>query len=129
MTDNARRTGANVRDVIKTNGSVLLATTHRQGPGCRRIVVGRSTDALRRCRVSPVSFLFERKGLIRVERSQTTSFDSLFELVLDAGADDVIEFDGEEGPEWEVRRRYSMLDPFPPGPARVSGTGRGEKHF
>ena len=57
-----------------------------------------------RCRIAPVAFMFEKKGLIVVEpvREAGASFDNLFELAVEGGAEDVKEVDGDEGIEWEV---------------------------
>lgn len=49
--------------------------------------------------------MFEKKGLVVVGPASTdsgASFDGLFELAVDGGAEDVKEFEGEDGVEWEV---------------------------
>lgn len=63
LTDNRHRTAAEVRKIFELNGGQLGTT------GC-------------------VAYLFDRKGLFIIPASQTTE-DSLLELALEAGADDV----------------------------------------
>lgn len=63
LTDNRHRTAAEVRKIFELNGGQLGTT------GC-------------------VAYLFDRKGLFIIPASQTTE-DSLMELALEAGADDV----------------------------------------
>ncbi|KAL1413359.1 hypothetical protein Q8F55_001119 [Vanrija albida] len=54
-------------------------------------------------RVASVNFLFERKGLLRVQPLPGATFDALFEAAVDGGAEDVREAEGEdEEPVWEV---------------------------
>lgn len=56
-------------------------------------------------RVSPVGFMFERKGVLRVapiEGQEDATFDNLFEAALEGGAEDVREVEGEDGTLWEV---------------------------
>ena len=60
---------------------------------------------VRRARISPVGFLFDKKGIIVVEPSKVETFDALFEAALEAGAEDVREIEGDEGLEWEVSSR------------------------
>ena len=59
-----------------------------------------------RARVSPVAFLFERKGLVRVQPAEGSSatFDSYFEAALEGGAEDVREVETEDGMMWEVSK-------------------------
>ncbi|HEX6261951.1 MAG TPA: YebC/PmpR family DNA-binding transcriptional regulator [Actinomycetota bacterium] len=73
LTDNRNRTGSDVRSTFTKRGGNL------GDPGS-------------------VSFLFERKGVIRVSREEADE-DRLLELVLEAGAEDLV----EDGNEWEVR--------------------------
>ncbi|HEX6208712.1 MAG TPA: YebC/PmpR family DNA-binding transcriptional regulator [Actinomycetota bacterium] len=73
LTDNRNRTGSDVRSTFTKRGGNL------GDPGS-------------------VSFLFERKGVIRVSREEADE-DRLLELVLEAGAEDLV----EDGDEWEVR--------------------------
>jgi transcriptional/translational regulatory protein YebC/TACO1 len=48
--------------------------------------------------------MFEKKGLIVVDPAKSTkSFDELFDVALEGGAEDVKEAEGDDGPEWEVR--------------------------
>lgn len=69
ITDNTNRTTPEIRHIFEKCGGNLGA------PGS-------------------VKFQFERKGLISVEKSETTE-DKLMELVLDAGADDLLTDDPE----------------------------------
>jgi transcriptional/translational regulatory protein YebC/TACO1 len=58
--------------------------------------------------MTPVGFMFERKGLISLELNQGggTEFDELYETAVEEGAEDVIDTAGQEGApdEVEVRR-------------------------
>lgn len=65
LTDNKNRTAANVRHGFSKNGGNLGTT------GC-------------------VSYMFERKGQIIVEKSESIDEDELMMLALDAGAEDVL---------------------------------------
>ena len=57
-----------------------------------------------RFRIAPVAFMFEKKGLIIIDPAKSAkSFDELFEVALEGGAEDVKEAEGDDGPEWEVR--------------------------
>ena len=67
LTDNRRRTVSEVRHVFSKNGGHLGST------GC-------------------VAYLFEKKGIIHIER-EGTDVDALIEAALDAGALDVVESD------------------------------------
>jgi YebC/PmpR family DNA-binding regulatory protein len=67
LTDNRRRTVSEVRHVFSKNGGHLGST------GC-------------------VAYLFEKKGIISIER-EGTDVDALIEAALDAGALDVVESD------------------------------------
>jgi len=69
MTDNRNRTVAEVRHSFSKSGGNLGES------GC-------------------VSFLFDRKGLIVVDGSETSE-DELMELALDAGAEDIVEEESE----------------------------------
>jgi len=69
MTDNRNRTVAEIRHGFSKSGGNLGES------GC-------------------VSFLFDRKGQIVVDKSTTTE-DELMEIALDAGAEDVVEEDSE----------------------------------
>ena len=73
LTDNRNRTGADVRSTLTKRGGSL------GDPGS-------------------VSFLFERKGVIRVSREEADE-DRLLELASEAGAEDLV----EDGDEWEMR--------------------------
>lgn len=64
LTDNKNRTAANIRHHLDKNGGNLGTS------GC-------------------VSFMFERKGLILIEMSDSINEDELIELALDSSADDV----------------------------------------
>lgn len=68
LTDNKNRTVSEIRHVLSKHGGNLGAT------GC-------------------VSYLFEKKGIIRIDPGQS-DVDSVMEAALDAGAEDVVE--GEE---------------------------------
>ena len=50
------------------------------------------------CRIAPVAYLFEKKGVIVVASTDEGGFDELFELAVDGGAEDVKELQ-EEGDE------------------------------
>jgi YebC/PmpR family DNA-binding regulatory protein len=69
LTDNRNRTAADVRHVLTKNGGNLGAT------GC-------------------VSYLFEKRGLLSFTGDDLDA-DALMEAALEAGADDVIEGDGQ----------------------------------
>jgi YebC/PmpR family DNA-binding regulatory protein len=73
LTDNRNRTGQEVRATFTKRGGNL------GDPGS-------------------VSFLFERKGVVRIARHEADE-DRLLEIVLEAGAEDL----REDGDEWEVR--------------------------
>lgn len=66
MTDNKNRTASEIRHIFAKHGGNLGES------GC-------------------VSWMFKRKGYIVVEKSKVTSEDELFEIVLDAGAEDMKE--------------------------------------
>lgn len=61
-----------------------------------------------RCRVAPVAYLFDKKGLIQISPTATgggISFDDLFDLAVEAGAEDVREVDSDQSDHevlWEV---------------------------
>ena len=79
LTDNRNRTGADVRSTFTKRGGSL------GDPGS-------------------VSFLFERKGVIRVPRDEADE-DRLLDLATEAGAEDLV----EDGDEWEVRTDASAF--------------------
>ena len=65
MTDNRNRTTSNVKHAFdKYNGNLGV-------PGC-------------------VTYMFERKGIILIEKTDAVDEDSLFEVALENGADDII---------------------------------------
>jgi len=72
LTDNKNRTAGEVRHIFDKAGGSLGTT-------------------------GSVSFMFERKGVIAVEKSDKFDEDTLFEWVLEAGADDMLT--SEEGYE------------------------------
>jgi len=72
LTDNRNRTGAEVKNVFTRNGGSLAE------PGA-------------------VSWQFERKGVIQIDKTATTE-DDLMLVVLDAGAEDV----EDHGDTWQV---------------------------
>ena len=73
--------------------------------------------------MTPVAFIFHKKGLITVNATaadSSASFDHLFELGLEGGAEDVKEVETDEGMEWEVkavtlihRASLTRVDPHP----------------
>ena len=65
LTDNKNRTAGDVRHVFDKCGGAMGTT------GC-------------------VSFMFDRKGVIVVERTATLTEDDMMELAIDCGADDVV---------------------------------------
>ncbi len=47
--------------------------------------------------------MFDKKGLITIDPSKSNkTFDELFDVAVEAGAEDVQEVEGEEGTEWTV---------------------------
>lgn len=74
LTDNRNRTAAEVRNVFTKRGGNLA------DPGS-------------------VSFLFDRRGLIRIPRDESPDEERLLEVALEAGAEDL----AEDGGDWEVR--------------------------
>jgi transcriptional/translational regulatory protein YebC/TACO1 len=56
----------------------------------------------RDCRIAPVSYLFEKKGIIAITKTAEGGFDELFEVGVEGGAEDVRETEGEEGSVYEV---------------------------
>ncbi|KAL7422429.1 hypothetical protein Q5752_003077 [Cryptotrichosporon argae] len=72
LTDNPSRTVQKVKELLHKNGA----------------------------RLSPVAFLFERKGVIHL--SPASSFDDLFDRALTAGAEDVRDLSASDEPAWEV---------------------------
>ncbi|ORY35749.1 transcriptional regulator-domain-containing protein [Naematelia encephala] len=62
------------------------------------------------CRFTPVAYLFDKKGLIVVTpTSDEGSFDELFEVAVEGGAEDVQEIEGDSGPVWEVFTEPTQL--------------------
>jgi transcriptional/translational regulatory protein YebC/TACO1 len=64
---------------------------------------------LSRCRVAPVAYLFDKKGLIQISPTGATgatgagrTFDDLFDLAVEAGAEDVREIESDQEVLWEV---------------------------
>jgi hypothetical protein len=68
-----------------------------------------------RCRVAPVAYLFDKKGLIQISPTAATgavgateagtTFDDLFDLAVEAGAEDVREVESDQSDNevlWEV---------------------------
>ena len=80
MTDNRNRSLAEIRHLMSKNGGSLGE------PGC-------------------VAWLFEKKGILRYEKSKTAE-DTLMEKSLDAGAEDM----KDEGDCWEVLTDLSDVD-------------------
>ena len=76
LTDNKNRTAGDVRHAFDKFGGSLGST------GC-------------------VSYLFQRKGIVEVERTDKTDADELMLCALDAGAKDVIEYYGFNVDNWE----------------------------
>lgn len=57
----------------------------------------------RDCRIAPVAYLFDKKGVIVLSASSGGSFDELFEIAVEHGAEDVREMEDEMGAAFEVR--------------------------
>ena len=68
VTDNRNRTASDIRHIFDKNGGSLGTN------GC-------------------VSYMFERKGIILIEKTDEISEDSLMEAALDAGMEDMITYD------------------------------------
>ncbi len=68
LTDNRNRTAASIKALFDRSGGNLGVT------GC-------------------VSYMFERKGVIEIERTAEMSEDSIMEIALEAGMDDMITYD------------------------------------
>ena len=81
LTDNRNRTVADIKHLFERHGGNLGE------PGC-------------------VSYMFEQKGLIAFDKN-TVSEEQIFDLALEAGADDV----NEEETEYEVVTRPSKFEP------------------
>jgi transcriptional/translational regulatory protein YebC/TACO1 len=65
-----------------------------------------------RCRVAPVAFMFEKKGLIVVNPALPgggVDYDGLLDIAVEGGAEDVREMEGDEGTEFEVSSIPSVL--------------------
>lgn len=56
----------------------------------------------RNCRIAPVAYLFDKKGVILVSIGPRASYDDLYEVVLEGGAEDVRETEDENGTLYEV---------------------------
>jgi YebC/PmpR family DNA-binding regulatory protein len=81
LTDNKNRTTSAVKHTFDRFGGNLGV------PGC-------------------VSYMFERKGVILIERTDAVSEDALMELALDAGMDDMISYDDS----FEIRTSQEAFD-------------------
>ncbi|WVQ80162.1 hypothetical protein IAT38_002267 [Cryptococcus sp. DSM 104549] len=69
-TDNTARVNGRIREVLTRNGG----------------------------RVSPVAFMFEKKGMVTLfPNGSAAGFEHLFDLAVDAGAEDVREAEGDDG--------------------------------
>ncbi|KAK4687018.1 translational activator of cytochrome c oxidase 1, partial [Tremellales sp. Uapishka_1] len=64
--------------------------------------------------MSPISYLFERKGLISISPTANNvgGFEELFELAVDGGAEDVREIREDGETEWEITTPASNLSPL-----------------
>lgn len=85
LTDNKNRTAGDVRHAFDKFGGSLGST------GC-------------------VSYLFQRKGIVTVERTDKTDADELMLCALDAGAKDVIEYDDSFDIITEANAHSSVSD-------------------
>ncbi|MDR1245829.1 MAG: YebC/PmpR family DNA-binding transcriptional regulator [Clostridiales Family XIII bacterium] len=81
LTDNKNRTTSAVKHTFDRFGGNLGV------PGC-------------------VSYMFERKGVILIERTDATDEDALMELALEAGMDDMISYDDS----FEIRTSQDAFD-------------------
>lgn len=85
LTDNPTRTVSRVKELLNKNGSVGTGTDRRQG------VTGSDASS---GRMAPTAYLFEKKGRITLESTasnQTPTVDSLLDVSLDHGVEDVRE--------------------------------------
>lgn len=131
ITDNPTRTVSKVKEILHKYGYVrvnhLYLILNDSYIGLPVIVLKVITEHQNRCRISPVSFLFDKKGIITIHPSScapSATFEALFEVAVENGADDVRESvgvsdedqsedvwgerEGDEGNElvnvvWEVR--------------------------
>ena len=56
-----------------------------------------------RARITPVSFMFERRGCIRIQlNSDGEHFESVWDAATEAGAEDFEEYDSENPQEKEI---------------------------
>jgi len=69
MTDNPARTAKIIREILSKNGA----------------------------RLAPVSFMFNRKGLIRLTPQPGSNFDDIWEAAVEGGAEEVEEVEREDG--------------------------------
>ncbi|RSH88843.1 hypothetical protein EHS25_003071 [Saitozyma podzolica] len=81
LTENPARTVQRVKEILHKNG----------------------------CRVAPVAYLFDKKGLIQISPTAATeagtTFDDLFDLAVEAGAEDVREVESDQSDNevlWEI---------------------------
>ena len=81
LTDNRNRTASSVKHAFDKYGGNLGV------PGC-------------------VSYMFERKGVFIFEKDGSVSEDALMEAALEAGADDVIEYDDS----FEIQSAPDLFD-------------------
>ncbi|KZT51002.1 YebC-like protein [Calocera cornea HHB12733] len=58
-------------------------------------------------RLAEVKYLFESKAIFRVEPKKGQTFDEVFELALEGGAEDVVQ--DEDGPEIEITAPSSLI--------------------
>lgn len=60
--------------------------------------------------MTPVAYLFERKGVVRVTpvAESAATFDSLFETALEGGAEDVRVVEDEDEVIWEVSKQAPL---------------------
>ena len=79
LTDNKVRTVADVRNILTRNSGSLAST-------------------------NAVAYQFSEKGLISIPKANATE-DKLFELALEAGAEDIT----DEGDSWEIKTEVPML--------------------
>jgi len=80
LTDNRNRTAADVRHTFTKMGGNLGTS------GC-------------------VAYLFQRKGIIVIDKQGAPSEDELFEIAIEAGAEDI----GDEETKWEISCEASSL--------------------
>lgn len=73
---------------------------------------GHNSDVSCSCRLAPVAFLFAKKGLVSVTPTSDKTFDDLFELAIEGGAEDVRQVEGDIGAVWEVRPFVALILPI-----------------